>query len=82
MDVVINSIGGQREVGGWKAPRHEVHLLPGSHTIGLVQANAVEAVGAAWSWDNPCSWRNLNDEQEFKDQAVLRFKVIVVCKPP
>ncbi len=79
VDVVINSIDGQREVGGWKAPRHEVHLLPGSHTIGLVQAKTVEAAGArdAWSWDNPCSWRNLNDEHEFKDQAVLRFKVIV-----
>jgi len=62
MDVVVNSVDGKRAIGGWKAPRHEVHILPGSHSIGLVQASII-AIGGP--------------DEEFKDEVVLRFKVIV-----
>lgn len=79
VDVVINSIDGHRELGGWKAPRHEVHVLPGSHSIGLVQTRAIAAAApdSTWDWNNPCSWLAPGPPEEFKDQAVLRFKVIV-----
>jgi hypothetical protein len=61
-DVYINSIDGQRAIGGWTAPSQEVHVLPGLRAIGVVEARVLDAAGFS---------------EEFADQAVLRFKVIV-----
>lgn len=61
-DVFINSIDGQRAIGGWTAPTQEVQILPGTHIIGVVEAKAIEAA---------------ESDEEFKDQARLALKVIV-----
>lgn len=61
-DLSINSIDGERAIGGWKAPSSEVQILPGSHAIGVVDARAIESAESG---------------EVFKDQAILRFKVIV-----
>lgn len=58
--VWITSVDGQREVGGWKAPTFEVHVLAGLREIGVMDAGRVPK-------DTP--------RESIPDDKILRFLV-------
>lgn len=75
-DLFINSVDGERAIGGWKAPTQEVQILPGSHIIGVVEARLIEAGESEPLLDRIFSFGTESDDV-FKDQARLGLKVIV-----
>lgn len=75
-DLFINSVDGERAIGGWTAPTQEVQILPGSHVIGIVEARLIEAAQSKPLLDRIFPVGAESDEV-FKDQARLEVKVIV-----
>lgn len=82
--VYINSVDGEKAIGGWEAPTQEVQILPGTHAIGVVEAKIVHAAESDEAfkieWDEvKIKWDEVfnAEEEAFKDQAILLFKVVV-----